>query len=201
MALSSTTYSIKSKSFMVRRYTSPDEYPFTKNLPEPILPPLSYPELLAPINFDLNDKIYSIYINEIVPAITKRDGFDGNNGSSATKDVEVLQLLSRRIHMGKFVAEAKFQDVKDGPLYKELIKTGDSKGIMELLTNKTVEERLLKRLRRKAETYGREIDDAPIDKNDGLRIKADVLVDLYERVVIPLTKEVEVLYLLKRLDY
>lgn len=36
-------------------------------------------------------------------------GDDGNYGSSAMYDVFCLQALSRRIHFGKFVAEAKFR--------------------------------------------------------------------------------------------
>lgn len=36
-------------------------------------------------------------------------GDDGNYGSAATIDVLCLQALSKRIHYGKFVAEAKFR--------------------------------------------------------------------------------------------
>lgn len=36
-------------------------------------------------------------------------GDDGNYGSAATLDVLCLQALSKRIHYGKFVAEAKFR--------------------------------------------------------------------------------------------
>lgn len=36
-------------------------------------------------------------------------GDDGNYGSAATLDVLALQALSKRIHYGKFVAEAKFR--------------------------------------------------------------------------------------------
>lgn len=86
-------------------------------------------------------------------------GDDQNYGSSATKDCEALQLLSRRIHFGKFVAEAKFNDPKYRQKYIELIKRGDRDGIEELLTNRVVEEKLLRRLRRKAAVYGREIED------------------------------------------
>ena len=48
------------------------------------------------------------YVHQIVPAITRRasanvggDGDDDQNyGSSATRDLEALQLISRRIHYG-----------------------------------------------------------------------------------------------------
>ena len=51
---------------------------------------------------NVNDKILSFYVDKIVPAITsgQRSADDGNYGSSATRDVEVLQALSRRIHFG-----------------------------------------------------------------------------------------------------
>lgn len=38
----------------VRRYTSPDETPFTHNLPQPVLPPLRYPKLLIPNAINVN---------------------------------------------------------------------------------------------------------------------------------------------------
>jgi hypothetical protein len=50
--------------------------------------------------------------------------------------------------------ECKYHDK-----YVELIKLGDRDGIEELLTNRAVEEKLLQRLRKKAEVYGREIED------------------------------------------
>jgi chorismate mutase len=84
----------------VRRYTSPDEYAFTSPLPEPILPPLKYDEFLFPNDINVNDKIMEIYTNDIVPVICKHSD-DKNYGSSATKDIEALQALSKRIHFGK----------------------------------------------------------------------------------------------------
>lgn len=42
------------------------------------------------------------------PGITL-PGDDNNHGSAATLDILCLQALSKRIHYGKFVAEAKFR--------------------------------------------------------------------------------------------
>ncbi|KAJ3102420.1 chorismate mutase aro7 [Phlyctochytrium planicorne] len=197
-------YEIESAHAKVRRYTSPDEYPFSKNLPEPILPNLAFPRILVPNSVNLNEKLREIYLREIVPRICK-PGDDLNYGSSATKDTEALQMLSRRIHFGKFVAEAKFQDPKYHEEYVRLIKAKDRVGIEELLTNKAVEERVLRRLRKKALIYGQEIeDDGEITLNvdtKNLKIPLDVVTNLYEQYVIPLTKEVEVEYLLIRLDH
>ncbi|KAJ3302310.1 chorismate mutase aro7 [Kappamyces sp. JEL0829] len=190
----------------VRRYTSPDEYPFTKNLPEPVLPPLEYPKILHPNNVIVNDEILRVYVSDIVPAMCKI-GSDGNYGSSATKDMDILQSLSRRIHFGKFVAEAKFNDPALHDRYVELIKARDREGIMTLLTNKAVEQKLLRRLRRKALIYGQEIDDSGenLDGDGGKyvvtpRIQTTMIASIYEQFVIPLTKEVEVEYLLQRLS-
>ncbi|KAF9189799.1 chorismate mutase aro7 [Haplosporangium sp. Z 767] len=190
----------------VRRYTSPDEYPFTLPLPEPILPTLDFPPILHPNNINVNKDIMDRYLQDIVPKICA-PGDDLNYGSSATRDVECLQALSKRIHYGKFIAESKFQDPAQQETYIRLIKAKDRDGIMELLTNRTVEAALLRRLRRKAMIYGHDITekgdiilDDDQNGNGSSKIHADVVVDLYERFVIPLTKEVEVDYLLKRLD-
>lgn len=79
---------------------SPDEYAFTSPLPDPILPPLQYPEFIAPNDININDKIMDVYVNHLVNAICQ-PGDDNNYGSAATKDIECLQALSRRIHYGE----------------------------------------------------------------------------------------------------
>ncbi|KAJ2987822.1 chorismate mutase aro7, partial [Globomyces sp. JEL0801] len=189
----------------VRRYSSPDEYPFTSPLNDPVLPELPFPPILAPNNVNVNNDILDTYIQSIVPAICK-EGIDHNYGSAATKDVEVLQTLSRRIHFGKFVAEAKFNDPKLHDKYVDLIRAKDRDGIMELLTNRAVEEKLLRRLKKKALIYGMEIDDQneTADGDGGsmphLRLVPSTVASIYEQFVIPLTKVVEVEYLLQRLD-
>ncbi|KAF9167575.1 chorismate mutase aro7 [Actinomortierella ambigua] len=187
----------------VRRYTSPDEYPFTQPLPKPILPKLDFPPVLHANNINVNNDIMKLYLHDIVPRICAPED-DKNYGSSATRDVECLQALSKRIHYGKYIAEAKFQDPKEQDIYIRLIKAGDRNGIMELLTNRKVEEALLRRLRRKAMIYGADItetgDIVCENQTAATKISPDVVVDLYERFVIPLTKEVEVEYLMQRLD-
>ena len=69
---------------------------------------MQYPSLLAVNDVDVNPVILSLYINEIVPAICK-SGDDEQHGSSTLCDIAALQALSKRIHLGKFVAETKFQ--------------------------------------------------------------------------------------------
>ena len=96
----------------IRRFDSPDEHPFTPyaDLPAPILPPLNYPPLLFPAAagpINVNPTIMAFYVNSVVPVITKtvtealkKENDDGNYGSAATRDVECLQAISRRIHCG-----------------------------------------------------------------------------------------------------
>lgn len=79
---------------------SPDEYAFTSPLPEPILPPVKFKQFLAHNDINVNDKIMDIYVKSIVTGICD-DHDDNNYGSSATKDIDCLQALSRRIHYGK----------------------------------------------------------------------------------------------------
>jgi chorismate mutase len=73
-------------------------------LPEPILPLLEFEKFIEPDNINVNDKIMSFYIKDILSTICKSTD-DQNYGSSATKDIEALQALSKRIHFGKIVLE------------------------------------------------------------------------------------------------
>lgn len=48
-----------------------------------------------------------MYFKHLLPRLVN-PGDDGNCGSAAVCDTMCLQILSKRIHFGKFVAEAKF---------------------------------------------------------------------------------------------
>jgi len=117
-----------------------------------------------------------------------------NYGSAATCDVACLQALSRRVHFGKFVAEAKFQ--KETERFVKLIKDEDRQGIDEAITDAKVEKKVLERLRLKAKTYGTDPDGG---SNQSVKVNVDAVVAMYKDWVIPLTKEVEVEYLMHRL--
>ncbi|XP_063938254.1 chorismate mutase 1, chloroplastic isoform X2 [Daucus carota subsp. sativus] len=132
------------------RYKSPDEHPFfPEHLPEPILPPLQYP-----------------------------------------------QALSKRIHYGKFVAEAKFRASPDA--YETAIKKQDKAQLMDLLTYPEVEDVIVRRVEMKTRTYAQEVTDD--DAEPVYKIKPSLVADLYGTWIMPLTKEVQVEYLLRRLD-
>ena len=123
-----------------------------------------------------------------------------NYGSASVRDVECLQSLSRRIHFGKFVAEVKFQSETDK--IAELIKKRDAKGLDEAITNEAVERQVLQRLATKARTYGRDPSAGAeaLKSKEADKVDVDAVVAIYRDIVIPLTKEVEVEYLLGRLD-
>jgi len=187
---------------LIRRYESPDEYPFFPDaLQTPILQPLNYPKILHPNNVNVTQRIKEHYIETFLPAACPDFGREDrgeaqeNYGSSALCDIACLQALSRRIHFGKFVAESKFQSEK--AKITALIKAKDTEGIMAAITNEAVEKKVLERLRLKARTYG---TDPSIEDGGQEKINVDAVVSMYKDFVIPLTKVVEVDYLMQRLD-
>lgn len=185
----------------IRRYEAPDETPFFPNLIKPpILPPINYPKILASYSdeINVNDEIMKFYVEDIVPKVSCKQGDQLENlGSASTCDIECLQAISRRIHFGKFVAEAKY--VNDKPLYIKLILAKDVKGIEESITNSAVEDKILERLVVKAESYG--VDPSlRFGTNVQSKVQPEVIAQLYKKWIIPLTKKVEVDYLLRRLE-
>ncbi|CAA3009118.1 chorismate mutase 1, chloroplastic isoform X1 [Olea europaea var. sylvestris] len=186
----------------VGRYKSPDEHPFfPDDLPEPILPPLKYPRVLHPASdsININVKIWDMYFRNLLPRLVK-EGDDGNCGSAATCDTICLQVLSKRIHYGKFVAEAKYRASPD--VYNAAIKAQDKDQLMDLLTYPTVEEAIKRRVEMKTRTYGQDVTvDVGVDGTDPVyKINPILVADLYGEWIMPLTKEVQVQYLLRRLD-
>lgn len=188
---------------LVRRYDAPDEYPFFPDvLQRPMMQPLKYPKILHPNDVNVNPIIKEKYVREILPEAcrdfgrTDRGETKENYGSAATCDIACLQALSRRIHFGKFVAESKFR--KETDRFVQLIKAHDRAGIDEAITDMAVEKKVLERLRLKAKTYG--TDPALSTNGTGdEKINVEAVVKMYAQVVIPLTKVVEIEYLMQRL--
>ncbi|PHT29592.1 Chorismate mutase 1, chloroplastic [Capsicum baccatum] len=196
----------------VGRYMSPDEHPFfPKELPEPMLPPMQYPKVLHPVadSININVTIWEMYFKKLLPRLVK-EGNDGNYGSTAVCDTLCLQALSKRIHYGKFVAEAKFRAspdvyeaaIKAKAIYFLILPIFDRNGLMDLLTYPTVEEAIKRRVEMKTRTYGQELNrNEPENVGDPVyKIKPSLVAELYGDWIMPLTKEVQVQYLLKRLD-
>lgn len=74
---------------------------------------------------------------------------------------------------------------------------------MALLTYPTVEEAIIKRVEMKAKTYGQEVTlyKEEKEKTDLVyKIQPALVADLYGDWIMPMTKEVQVEYLLRRLD-
>lgn len=187
---------------LIRRFESPDEYPFfPAALQTPILQPLHYPKILHKNDVNVNEKIKKSYIERFLPEVCAdfgrqdRGETEENYGSAATADINCLQALSRRIHFGKFVAESKFRTETEK--FTRLIKAEDREAIGIAITNEAVEKKVLERLRLKARTYG---TDPSIGAEGSEKINVDAVVTMYKDFVIPLTKEVEVEYLMQRLD-
>ncbi|XP_030540460.1 chorismate mutase 2 isoform X1 [Rhodamnia argentea] len=182
------------------RYENPEEHPFFPDgLPTSLVPAFNYPKILHPAaaSINVNSTIWEVYFSQLLPLITV-PGDDGNYATSAVSDLACLQALSRRIHYGKFVAEVKFKDAPKK--YESAICSQDRDALMKLLTFETVEERVKKRVAKKAMLFGQEVslDDNYDEKK--LKIDPAIVSRLYEEWVMPLTKLVEVEYLLRRLD-
>ncbi|KAL3650912.1 chorismate mutase [Castilleja foliolosa] len=183
------------------RYTSPEENAFfPDNLPAPLLPPVNHAPVLHPpgASININEKILNLYVKTLLPLVAA-EGDDRNYAPTATSDLICLQALSRRIHFGKFVAEVKFKDAPQD--YYTAIRAKDREALMKLLTFESVEETIKKRVEKKAMVFGQDID---IKENDidGKRYKVNpsIVSRLYGEFVIPLTKFVQVEYLIRRLD-
>lgn len=152
----------------------------------------------------MNDAIWKMYFNELLPLFTA-DGDDGNYAETVALDFACLQALSRRIHCGKYVAEVKFKDAPQD--YSPPIRAKDNNALMNLLTFTAVEEKVKKRVEKKARIFGQNVTlEDSVGKPHGdtcdshCKVDPKVLSKLYDIWVMPLTKDVEVEYLLRRLN-
>ncbi|KAJ0989542.1 hypothetical protein J5N97_007898 [Dioscorea zingiberensis] len=188
------------------RYQNPEEVPFfADDLAFPIVPPYNYPQVLYPAAASVNvsKDIWDMYFKDLLPLFTSESD-DGNYVSAAAADLVCLQALSRRIHYGRYVAEVKFRDAPQD--YTPAIRAKDRDTLMKLLTFETVEEMVKRRVEKKAKVFGQDV--TLDDKNNNTdpegepkyKVNPSVVAHLYSKWVMPLTKVVEVEYLLRRLD-
>ncbi|KAK7260976.1 hypothetical protein RIF29_27279 [Crotalaria pallida] len=183
------------------RYQNPEENPFfPENLPPSLVTSYPFPQFLhaGAASVNINKSIWKLYFHELLPLFVA-SGDDGNYAQTAASDLSLLQAISRRIHYGKFVAEVKFrQSPKD---YEPLIRAKDKEGLMKLLTFEKVEEMVRKRVEKKAKVFGQNVMlDHVDDRNKKYKVDPSFVSSLYKKWLIPLTKDVEVDYLLRRLD-
>ncbi|KAL6012159.1 Chorismate mutase 2 [Asimina triloba] len=184
------------------RYEDPVELPFFPDgLPTSLLPPPKQPQGLHPAAIaasNISAAIWNAYVNEALPLFT-HDGDDGNYALTAAADLACLQALSRRIHYGMYVAEVKFRGAPQD--YVPAIQSQDREALMKLLTDQKVEEQVGRRVEKKAMTFCHEvrIKEKPDDEPPKYKIDPSAAARLYTQWIIPLTKVVEVDYLLHRL--
>ncbi|KAE8732824.1 Chorismate mutase 1 [Hibiscus syriacus] len=182
------------------RFENPEEHPFfPDNLPPSLVPHYKYPEVLHPaaMSININKAVWDMYFNKLLPLFVA-PGDDGNYASTAARDLECLQALSRRIHYGKLVAEVKFRDEQKD--YEPPIRARDRDTLLSLLTFADVEEAVKKRVAKKAMTFGQDLKLGDGGEKGKYKVDPAVVSGLYGDWVIPLTKEVEIEYLLRRLD-
>ena len=172
----------------LRRYDSPGERAFFPDaLPGPAAPS-TVPVLMTPwMDVDMNREVVEGYVERVVPAVT-RPGADASPGPAVIADVRCLQSLSKRVHLGLYVAEAKFR--ADRELYTRLIGQNDRGAIMDSLTDAAVERRVAARVREKADAH---------DWGGGGATPASV-VAVFVDWLMPLTKAAQVRYFMRRLD-
>ena len=128
------------------RYCMPEERPFTADLPDPWRK-VDRPETgLMVDDYDrvsVACQILEHYLS-FVGRLCK-EGDDEHYGSSVEHDVSILQATARRIHYGaRYVAESKFRGKPKE--YTALIEEKNTDALMQLLTRREVEERILERV-------------------------------------------------------
>ena len=113
-------------------YANPREHAFSERLPN-IIATMETEENPIPIEgINLNREVRKIYL-EIIKKICE-PGDDKQRGSATIHDIRCLQALSKRVHLGIYVAESKFQADSEG--YQKLIDSKDREGLGEKLTKK-----------------------------------------------------------------
>ena len=180
------------------RYEVPEERPFHRDLPEPRrlvqLPPT--PLRVDDLNVvNVTPQIVAGYL-EFLPELSAiaagEHSDDGQYGSSVEHDVLAIQAIARRIHFGAlYVAESKFR--ASPAELRPLIAARDREAILERITRPEVEERILARVAEKVDYV-----QATINTTVRRKVEARLVLDLYRDLIIPLTKEGELLYLFSR---
>lgn len=139
------------------KYSGPEELPFTeiiKDNPNTIFNYHKHPynKLLESDHQHINDNpiILSVYQELILPSICL-DKTNTNKISLenlVTSDIQLLQIISTRCHLGKIVASIKF---KNNPQAYQNCQSDAE--IYQLLTNTQVETNILDRIQKKLDIF------------------------------------------------
>lgn len=162
------------------RYSCPEEHPFTIVSSPPVPHPPYQLEFFLEENhttINHNTRIRELYFRDILPHITE-EGHCENQGSAVTADIHLLQAISRRIHLGKVVAESKYRDHPD--VYNKL---DTDENIMHHITNNVVETSILDRIRDKTARF------------DETKALVEAIVAVFRDIIIPETKQVQIQYI------
>ena len=169
------------------RYSCPEEQPFTK-ITEKDLPTKSYQinGYLVKNHSSINHNLVILdnYFNIVLPKITE-EGIDENLGSAVTADINLLQALSRRIHLGKLVAQSKYNS--DPEWYSQSHTDTD---ILIKLTNQSVEDDIVARLSKKLKNFTKDTSNDLLN----IRFNTDTIAEIYQDFIMPTTKQVQISY-------
>ena len=183
------------------RYTVPEERPYNTGLPAPqrSMNAANSPFKIADFNtVNLTPKIIQAYL-ELLPRICSA-GSDGEYLSAVGSDIYAIQTIATRIHYGSFyVAECKYTTSPD--TYRKMIDAKDTASIEAALTRPEVEQRNIARVMQKTERLQNlNNPDFSEKKQNGLRIilSSEEVGNFYRDVIMPLTREGEVRYLMNR---
>ena len=204
----------------IGRYRAPDELPFTRQGAEASAAAVAVgPSLAAPPSplpafaddIDFNAQVMASYLDVILDEVADVGEDDSQHGTCLLLDVAALQALSKRVHFGKYVAEAKFR--QERALFEPLIATGDRHGVRAALTHPAQEDAVASRVARKAAQMLANEAEAAASLGEGgaggnggagkgrqPRLTAEAVARLWRDVVMPLTKDVQVAYLMRRLE-
>ncbi len=172
------------------RYRCPEEQPFTKNLDLTQIRDSGRTYQLdnyldsRHISINNNEIITEKYFRLLLPKITE-EGEDENLGSAVTADINLLQALSRRIHLGKLVAQTKYDSDKEW-----YGKSHTDREFFVKLTNTQVENNILKRLEQKIKNFSNDM----ASNFPNINLNPTFIVDIYQDMIIPETKQVQIQY-------
>lgn len=119
---------------MMRRYSRPEQYPFSNGLPVPVLPLQKFPQLLQANSINMNERIKMLYLNQMIKTCARRGvACDDSFGQSVMSDISCLQALSEYIHHSKYLAEYAF--ATENNEYQDLILRQDADGLLAKLND------------------------------------------------------------------
>ncbi|MFW6289191.1 MAG: chorismate mutase [Spirochaetota bacterium] len=178
------------------RYHVPEERPFHRDLPESRRT-VSLPDNpLRIADFDLVNVTpqivegYKGFLPRLGRASASTD--DGQYGSSVEHDVLAIQAIARRVHFGAlYVAESKY--AADPAAFDGLRAERRRDAILARITRPEVEQRILTRVAEKVDFI-----QSTINSTVRRRLDPELVLDLYRDLIIPLTKDGELLYIFGR---